>query len=84
MPNFDPSNLDIDCLRKSLGEDFEISEISPETIIKIRESGCIEASGTPSIDLSSGGIFNLIQQFSPSSLPAVSYTHLTLPTKVEV
>ena len=69
MPNFDPSNLDIECLRKSLGEDFEISEISPETIIKIRESGCIEASGTPSIDLSSGGIFNLIQQFSPSSLP---------------
>ena len=37
--------------------------------MKIRESGCIAASGTPSIDLSSGGIFNLIQQFSPSSLP---------------
>ena len=69
MPNFDPSNLDIDCLRKSLGEDFEISDISPETIMKIRESGCIEASGATSMDLSSGGIFNLIQQFSPSSLP---------------
>ena len=68
-PNFDPSNLDIDCLRKSLSEDFEISDISPETIMKIRESGCIEESDAPSLDLSSGGIFNLIQQFSPSSLP---------------
>ena len=68
-PNFDPSNLDIDCLRNSLGEDFEISDISPETIMKIRESGCIEESDAPSLDLSSGGIFNLIQQFSPSSLP---------------
>ena len=69
MPNFDPSNLDIDCLRKSLGEDFEISDISPETIMKIRESGCLKSSDAPSIDLSSGGIFDLIQQFSPSSLP---------------
>ena len=69
IPNFDPSNLDIDCLRNSLGEDFKISDISPETIMKIRESGCIEESDAPSIDLSSGGIFNLIQQFSPSSLP---------------
>mgnify|MGYP001198708363 CR=1 FL=1 len=68
IPDINPSDVDISCLRDKIGEDFEITDFSPDTIEKIRRSGCLEKSLESRI-ASPDAIFNLIEQFSPSKLP---------------
>ena len=65
---FDVSNLDIDCLQKSLGEDFDISDIGPDTFQKVRDSGCLP--GSPQGMPGGASMLSLIDQFIPSKMPA--------------
>lgn len=65
---FDVSNLDIDCLQKSLGEDFDMSDIGPETFQKVRDSGCLP--GSPQGMTGGASMLSLIDQFIPSQMPA--------------
>ena len=65
---FDPANLDLDCLQKSLGEDFDISKIGPETFQKIRDSGCLP--GRPQGMPGGSSMLSMIDQFIPSKMPS--------------
>ena len=67
-PQIDPSNINLECLRDKFGEDFELDDISPETIQKIVSSGCLESSLSDRMS-NPGAIFDLIEQFSPTKLP---------------
>ena len=68
VPQIDPSNINLECLRDKFGEDFELDDISPETIQKIVSSGCLESSLSDRMS-NPGAIFDLIEQFSPTKLP---------------
>ena len=68
VPQIDPSNVNLECLRDKFGEDFELNDISPEMIQKIASSGCLDRSLSDRM-ASPGAIFDLIEQFSPSKLP---------------
>ena len=68
LPQIDPSNVDLECLRDKFGEEFDLDDISPDMIQKIVSSGCLESSLSDRI-ASPGAIFDLIEQFSPSKLP---------------
>lgn len=67
-PQIDPSNVDLECLRNKLGDDFEINDLSPEMMKEIQNSGCLDKTLSDRI-ASPNAIFNLIEQFSPSKLP---------------
>jgi hypothetical protein len=66
-PRFDSSNLDLDCIRKALGDDFEVDDFSPATFEKIRKSGCMKQP--PSGDSGSSSMLGLVEQFAPSKMP---------------
>jgi len=63
----DPSNLDLECIREQLGDDFDINNISPETIQKVMKSGCMPES--TSGGLGSNSMLSVIEQFAPSKMP---------------
>ena len=65
---FDRSNLDLDCLQKALGEDFDISKIGPATFQRIRDSGCLQ--GRPQGMSGGSSMLSMIDQFIPSKMPA--------------
>ena len=68
LPQINPSNVDLECLRDKFGEEFELDDISPDMIQKIVSSGCLESSLSDRMT-SPEAIFDLIKQFSPSKLP---------------
>ena len=68
LPQIDPSNINLECLRDKFGEEFDLDDISPEMIQKIVSTGCLESSLSERM-ASPGAIFDLIEQFSPSKLP---------------
>ncbi len=68
LPQIDPSNINLECLRDKFGEEFDLDDISPEMIQKIVSTGCLESSLSDRM-ASPGAIFDLIEQFSPSKLP---------------
>ena len=63
----DPSNLDLECIREQLGDDFDINNISPETIQKVMKSGCMPESASGG--LGSNSMLGVIEQFVPSKMP---------------
>ena len=67
-PQIDLSNIDTECLRTKLGDDFEIDDFSPDMMKEIQSSGCLDKAFSDRIS-SPNAIFNLIEQFSPSKLP---------------
>ena len=68
LPQIDPSNINLECLRDKFGEEFDLDDISPDMIQKIVSSGCLESSLSDRM-ANPGAIFDLIEQFSPSKLP---------------
>jgi len=62
----DPSNLDLECIREQLGDDFDVNSISPETIQKVMNSGCMPDS---SKGFGSNSILSVVEQFAPSKMP---------------
>ena len=62
----DPSNLDLECIREQLGDDFDVNNISPETIQKVMNSGCMPDS---SKGFGSNSILSVVEQFAPSKMP---------------
>ena len=63
----DPSNLDLECIRDQLGDDFDINNITPETIQKVMKSGCMPESASGG--LGSNSMLGVIEQFAPSKMP---------------
>jgi len=63
----DPANLDLECIREQLGDDFDINNISPETIQKVIKSGCMPESARGG--LGSNSMLSVIEQFAPSKMP---------------
>ncbi len=64
----DPSSLDLECIRKQLGDDFDVSNISPDIVEKVMKSGCVPRSAMAG--LGSNPIMSLVEQFAPSKMPS--------------
>ena len=63
----DPSNLDLECIKEQLGDDFDINNISPATIQKVMKSGCMPESARGG--LGSNSMLSVVEQFAPSKMP---------------